>query len=131
MAFLGNKLLEITIGILLLVVLWMGYAIWNLDSEIEELTDSKIDLMEELHKTTRSLSLATANETLLRMSISAQNKQITELKVDVERASKQYKIEEKRIYETIYSERTVLKDLNASEDCNQSKRIADEIINLW
>jgi hypothetical protein len=109
----------------------MGYAIWNLDSEIEELTDSKIDLMEELHKTTLSLSLATANGTLLRMSISAQNKQITELKVDVERASKQYKIEEKRIYETIYSERTVLKDLNASEDCNQSKRIADEIINLW
>jgi hypothetical protein len=131
MAFLGNKLLEITIGILLLVVLWMGYAIWNLDSEIEELTDSKIDLMEELHKTTLSLSLATANGTLLRMSISAQNKQITELKVDVERASKQYKIEEKRIYETIYSERAVLKDLNASEDCNQSKRIADEIINLW
>jgi len=128
--FLSNKVAEIVIGLLLSVVIWLSYSLWESTNEVETLENDKVELTRELAVSKSSLALSTANEILLKLSIESQNMQINSLKVDLDKASKQYKIQEKKVYEIINTERVVLKDLNESEDCIQTKRIVNEIINL-
>lgn len=115
---------------LLLVVITMGINTWLDSSKIAKLTTDLGKVQKELKDEQGKLVLSQANEQVLIAGINSQNKEVEALHIDLEKAKKQYRVEEKKIYETIFSERVVLKDLNDSEDWNNTKRIVNEIINL-
>jgi hypothetical protein len=125
-----SKVYQATIVGLLLVIVGMGVNTWLDSQTITTLGTDVSALKKELKEEQGKLVLSRANEQVLTASVNSQNKEVEGLRIDLDKAKKQYRIEEKRIYETIYSERVVLKDLNDSEDWNNTKRIVDEIINL-
>jgi hypothetical protein len=131
LSLITDKMYMIIIGVLLVGMIAMGIKLALMDATIEDLEDEKTEMITDIRQLHSSLALSGANETLLRVSLDAQNKQITTMQIDLDKAKIQYRVKEKKIYETIYTERVVLKDLNESEDCTQSKRITNEIINLW
>lgn len=131
LSLITDKMYVVFTWLLLFVVLGLGLKVTVMNGTIESLEADKAELTRDMQVQAGSLALATANEALLHMSINTQNERIVGMQIDLDKAKKQYRVEEKRIYETIYSERLVLKDLNASEDCNNTKRIADEIIDLF
>lgn len=127
---IASKVYQGIIVGLLLVIIAMGVNTWLDSRTISTLNDGVVCLKKELKEEQGKLVLSQANEYVLQTSINSQNREVEELRTDLDKAKKQYRVEEKRIYQTIFSERVVLKDLNASEDWNNTKRIVDEIINL-
>lgn len=125
-----DKIYQGVIVGLLLVIAGMGVNTWLDSRTIATLGTDVSDLKKELKEEQGKLVLSQANEQVLLASVNSQNKEVEGLRIDLDKAKRQYRVEEKRIYETIYSERVVLKDLNDSEDWNNTKRIVDEIINL-
>lgn len=128
---LTDKMYMGAIGVLLVALTGLGVKLVLMDATISDLEDDKVELTRDMQVQAGSLALANANEALLRMSIKSMNDRTASMQIDLDKAKKQYHVEEKRVYETIYSERIVLKDFNSSEDCNQTKRVVNEIINLW
>lgn len=131
LSLMTSKVYMVIIAVLLVVIIGFGIKVWGMSSTVTSLGNDKARLETTIRELSGSLALSGANEELLRISIGAQNARVASMQVDLDKAKSQYRVEEKRIYETIYSERVVLNDLNASEDCNHTKRIADEIIDLW
>ena len=115
---------------LLVVIIAMGVGMWLDSKTILGLNHDIEGLKKEQKESHGRLVLSQANERVLAAHINSQNKEVEALRINLDMSKKQYRVKEKRIYETIFSERVVLKDLTDAEDCNNTKRIVDEIINL-
>lgn len=125
-----NKVYQGIIIGLVLVIAAMGINTWLDNKTITALNKSLVALEKDIKEEQAKLAASLVNEYTLQTSLNAQNIEVEGLRIDLDKAKKQYRIEEKRIYETIFAERVVLKDLNDSEDWDNTKRIVNEIINL-
>lgn len=125
-----DKIYQIAIAILIAAFLALGFKYYLVTLDIDSKQETIEKLENEKSGLISSVAIKEANRVSLSASLSVQSSRVRELEVKVAEAGKHYKIVERAVIKTIDREREVLRDINDSEDWNNTKRIIHEIITL-
>lgn len=125
-----NKIYQLIIAALIGAMLIAGIKIYVQKIEISQKAQTISERDESIKELVASVAVQKANNTSLSGAVKEQGAKIKSLEVDIAAAKRDYKIVERAVTKTIDRERIILRDINDSEDWNNTKRIIHEIIAL-